>query len=89
MERSTPVCEILRAGCLRSGESDILIQGQVHQQEQQSSELETWLLLDNRANDTLVRVNNNKEGRKEVICKDVCEEGGEDGETQVLWARAR
>ena len=92
MERSTPVCEISRKGvCSREegGESDILIQGQVHQQEQQSSELETWLLLDNRANDTLVRVNNNKEGRKEVNCKDVCEEGGEDGETQVLWARAR
>ena len=48
------------------------------------------MLLDNRVNDTLVRVNNNnKEGRTEVNCKDVCEEGGEDGETQVLWARAR
>ena len=37
MERSTPVCEISRKGvCSREegGESDILIQGQVHQQEQ-------------------------------------------------------
>ena len=93
MERSTPVCEISRKGVCgqeEGGESDILIQGQVYQQEHQVN----WkhvccLLLGNRANDTSIRVNNNnKEGRKEVNCKDVCEEGREDGEAQVLWTRS-